>query len=376
MPWKVNPVSDLRAAFVQLVTTLDYPVSSACREFAISRKTGYKWLRRARQAPGQALLDRSRRPRSSPSKTAALIEQQVLQLHDRYRWGARKLHALLRQDGVAVPSVRSVHNVLRRHGRVCAPAPPAPPPQSFVHPEPNDLWQLDFKGPVEVARRHIAPLTVLDDHSRFLFAVRPCGDISFATAWAILWEAFGEFGLPRSLLCDNFFSTKGHAGLGLSWFDARLLRLGVRPVHGRPYHPQTQGKVERLHGTLVRELWPTIRRDTLEHFEHDLRAWRHVYNTLRPHEALQDRPPLSCWRPSPRRRPPQLPEVVYPAGALLRKVGRVGDVCWRGYRILVGQGLAGEHVRIEEKDQDVVLYYAEHRLRCLPVQHLQRGPLL
>lgn len=375
MPWKVTPVSDLRTAFVQLVITLNHPVAAACREFGISRKTGHKWLRRARQAPEQALLDHSRRPHVSPRRTAAAVEQQVLDLHQRYRWGARKLHALLRQEGVAVPSVRAVHNILRRHGRVRSPQPPAPPLQRFVRPAPNDLWQLDFKGPVEVARTRITPLTILDDHSRFLFACQPC-EITFAAAWAVLWDVFGEFGLPDSLLCDNFFSTKGHAGLGLSWFDARLLRLGVRPVHGRPYHPQTQGKVERLHGSLVQELWPTVRRDTLAHFTLDLAAWRQQYNTLRPHESLQDQAPLRCWRPSARRRPAELPSVVYPSGALLRKVGRVGDVCWRGYRIQVGQGLAGEQVRVAEQDQDVALYYGENQLRCLPIADLQRGRLL
>src|SRR5262249_59314104 len=113
--------------------------------------------------------------------------------------------------------------------------------------------------------------------------------------WSLLWELFGEFGLPEAILCDNFFAAH-NSGVGLSAFDAKLLRLDIRPVHGRPYHPQTQGKVERFHGTLRRELWPTIRRDSLTHFERDLRRWRGRDNTPPPHEAPGDEPPARrCW---------------------------------------------------------------------------------
>jgi hypothetical protein len=119
------------------------------------------------------------------------------------------------------------------------------------------------------------------------------------TAFAVLWDAFGEFGLPGSMLCDNAFGTSYSTPKTISWFDAQLIRLGISPIHGRPYHPQTQGKVERLHGTFQRELWPTIRRDSLDHFAADLtRFRRQVDNTQRPHEALGDQPPLSRYRPS------------------------------------------------------------------------------
>jgi hypothetical protein len=186
-------------------------------------------------------------------------------------------------------------------------------------------------------------------------------------AWDVLWGLFGEVGLPDELLCDNSFGTR-HRQLGLSWFEARLIRLGIRPIHGRPYHPQTQGKLERLHATLEAEVWPRVRRDDRDAFAHDVEHWRTaVYNTLRPHEALGDRPPLTRWVPSPRPRPARLPPVAYPPGAILRKVSAVGIIRWRQHPILAGNGLAGEWVRLEERDGELAVFYAAKEIRRVPL---------
>jgi transposase-like protein len=384
MPWSVHAMSELRLAFVHEVVSLHTPVARACRQYGISRKTGHKWLARYRAQPDAALGDRSRRPGRSPRRSAAALEQQVLEVRDRYGWGAGKIRDFLRNRAEADPAAapppceRTVGHILRRHGR-SAPgtAAPPPPPQFFCRPAPHDLWQCDFKGPVEVARRKVHPFTVLDDHSRFLLALVPCPDVTMASAWGVLWDTFGEFGLPEELLCDNAFGTQYPALPTLSWFEARLIRLGVRPLHGRPYHPQTQGKVERLHGTLEREVWPHVERGTAEGFARDLRRWRvEVYNAVRPHEALGGRPPLSRFRPSPRPRPAALPGVSYAAGSVTRKVDRGGDVSWHGYRILVGAGLAGESVRVEEREREVAVYYCWKEVRCLATAELVRGKYL
>jgi transposase InsO family protein len=249
--------------------------------------------------------------------------------------------------------------------------------QCFEYAAPHQLWQCDFKGPLEIARQKVYPFTVLDDHSRFLIALHPCTDVSLRPAFDILWDAFGQFGLPEALLCDNAFGTAFQTPKTLSWFDARLVRLGIRPVHGRPYHPQTQGKVERLHGTLQRELWPHVRRDSLEHFAEDLQRWRQdVYNTIRPHEALADKPPLSRFAPSPRPRPDSLPPVEYPAGSLVRKVSTSGDIRWNSLRILAGRGLVGELVRLEPRDHELALFYCSRQIRTIPNNQLKPGPML
>jgi transposase len=374
MPWEVLPVSQVRLAFVHQVFSLGDSVAQACRKFGISRKTGYKWLIRYRHDVAQPLDDRSRRPHGSPARTDPAIEQAILTVRDRFGWGPRKIRACLLCRGEPCPSTRTVGAVLQRHGRIQPPTPTPGPVQHFERARPNELWQCDFKGGLEVERLRVYPFTVLDDHSRFLLALRSCLDQTMHSAWTVLWHLFGEVGLPESLLCDNAFGTRQ---LGLSWFESQLLRLGIRTLHGRPYHPQTQGKVERLHGTLERELWPRVRRDTLDHFQHDLTHWRTtVYNPQRPHEALADRPPLTRWQPSPRPRPTTLPEVIYPPGSLLRKVSADGAVCWKSYRILVGRGILGQRVRVEERDDCVALYYGTTEIRCLPCRQLRRHCLL
>ncbi len=364
MPWKVDPVPEQRIALVHAVRTAGLSVSEAARRYGVSRRTAHKWLARFDADPAASLADRPRRPARSPARTSEEAERAVLEARDRWGWGPRKLHAVLKAEGRPAPPPRTIAAILRRHGRVAAgpSAAAEAPPQRFERGSPNELWQLDFKGPLEVQRRRVVPLSVLDDHSRYLLCLRPCLDMSYATVQAALWELFGDVGLPEAILCDNAFAAR-NTGVGLSAFDAWLIRLGIRPSHGRPYHPQTQGKVERFHGTLEAELWPHARRDALEHFAADLEAWRPIYNAVRPHEALGDEPPVTRWRPSPRRRPPAVPEVSYPAEATVRRVGQAGDIRYRRARIQVGVGLAGERVQVVESGPQVEVYYGPHRVR-------------
>jgi transposase InsO family protein len=377
MPWSTPTVSERRTALIHTVRTAGRPVAQVCRDFGVSRKTAYKWLARHAADPDAPPADRSRRPHASPSRTATALADAVLAVRDQFGWGPRKIVAYLRNHDRPAPPVRTAAAILRRNGRVRAPTPQPAAAQRFERGTPNELWQLDFKGFVWVGRQKVYPLTVLDDHSRYLLAADPCTDQTMATAWAGLWRVFGEVGLPDAVLCDNAFGTHNPGVPSVSWFEAQLLRLGVRPIHGRAYHPQTQGKVERFHGTLVREVWPTIRRDTLAHFAADLARWRvGVYNAVRPHEALGDRPPVTRWQPSRRPRPAVLPAVEYPAGAVLRKVAGTGDITWHCARILVGRGLTGEWVRVEEADGDLVVRYADHPVRRVPLATLGAGGML
>ena len=406
MPWKVDAVSDVRFALCHAVRSLHRPVAAVAREFGVSRKTAHKWLNvyddlgdrageaeAAREAEGAggstvsaaALADRSRRPRRSPARTGDDVERQALAVRDTYNWGPRKIRAFLLQEAErakatavppTLPSVRTFAAILKRHARV-RPAHPQQPIQRFERPRPNELWQLDHKGPVEVERRKVTPLTIIDDHSRYCLSFRPCDDKTMAGAFAILWDVFADAGLPEAVLSDNAFNTPGIAAPGLSWFDARLVRLGITPAHGRPYHPQTQGKCERLHGSAVREfIYFNARRDRRDHFDRDAERWRGVYNTLRPHEALGDRPPVERWRPSERRRPAKLPEPAYDAGQVTRKIDCCGEISFRGYRVLVGRGLAGDHVRVEERDAELCVYYCWKRVRSLSPAQLIKGKLL
>jgi transposase InsO family protein len=378
MPWGTTTVSELRTAFVHAVRTAGQPVTHAATDFGISRKTAYKWL--ARFDAQQSLHDHSRKPHTSPTQTRSDLEHAVLGVRDQYGWGPRKIHAYLVRQGQRTPAIRTIADILRRHQRIARPTPPddAPATQRFERDQPNELWQLDFKGWIEIARVRVSPLTILDDHSRFLLALRPCTDLTMNTAWNVLWDTLGEYGLPEQILCDNAFGTPGtpHSP-GISWFESRLIRLGIRTAHGRPYHPQTQGKVERLHGTLVREVYPRLDTTSLVTFTAGLDHWRQtVYNPLRPHEAIGDQPPVSRWRCSPRRRPAVLPPVEYPTGSILRRVGSNGLFEYRRTRILAGQGLAGEPVRIEEKDDCVVVSYTTKEIRRIPLAQLRNTGIM
>ena len=372
MPWKVDSVSEQRRAFVHLVETQNSPVAEASRRFRISRKTGYKWLRRYREDTSARLTDESRRPRASPRRTDQLVEIQVLETRDLYGWGARKIRAYLARRGTDVPSIRTVHAILARNGRVRHPENEPRPPQFFERNKPNELWQLDHKGPLEVGRRVRHPLTIVDDHSRYLFPMKICDDLTFNTVWDHLWNVFGECGLPDGVLCDNAFGNRRHPATPTT-FERDLIRLDIKPIHGRPYHPQTQGKVERLHGTFERELYPHIRRDTVEHFEADAEKWRSVYNCVRPHESLDDEPPVTRWRPSCRSRPRSIPDVEYPTGSVTRSVPRTGTIGYRGYSIAAGQGLAGHLVRVLERDHEIHVFYSWKCVRRIPVSQLRKG---
>lgn len=382
MPWKVKDVSENRFALCQSVRITSVSVTEAAKQFGVSRKTAGKWLDVFDAAPEKnaaALVDRSRRPKHSPLRTDAAMEALILDLRDRFNWGPRKIHNDLLRQKLLPPSIRTVASILLRNQRIKSPQPIAEAPLRFERSLPNELWQVDFKGYVEVDRKKIMPFTVLDDHSRYLLAFKPCVNVTMASAWEVLWNVFGEVGLPDQVLCDNAFGTTGTLRpAGVSWFDSNLLRLGIRPSHGRPYHPQTQGKVEALHASSERELFQfNARKDSLEHFDADCTVWRHLYNTRRPHEALGDQPPVTRWRPSTRPRPKTLPPVIYPDGSTLRKVcSSDGTISFRGHSILCGKGIARQNVRIEEADNEIAVYYGETQIRALSHNQLTKGIVL
>jgi transposase InsO family protein len=282
----------------------------------------------------EVLADRSRRPQSSPRQTPAAVEQQVLELRRQHpAWGGRKVHHRLVAEGRAeVPAPSTITGILRRHGHLTA----VPPPRNylrFTHPEPNVVWQMDFMGhrPLGSGAGRVHPWSLLDDHSRFALALCACDNQQLATVQALLTAVFRQYGLPQAILCDNG-SPWGTAGMrGLSRLEAWLLRLGVEPWHGRPVHPQTQGKVERFHGTIAREVFAQHDLATLAEAQTHFAGFRHTYNHERPHEALGHATPASRYQPSSRPFPEHLPPVVYdqarwctPSPSMARSPGEEG----------------------------------------------------
>ena len=349
MPWQEQSRMELRREFVELAGREGANVRELCRRYGISAKTGYKWIGRA-AAGAAGLADRSRRPRTSPGQTAAGVEARILALRDEHpTWGGRKLHHRLRADGVSgVPAPSTITAILERHGLIAS-DPDAPRRwRRFEHAAPNDLWQLDFMGhrPVVEQGQRVHPLTLLDDHSRFALLLAACACEQQAVVRDHLAACFARYGLPRAILTDNGppWGTSG-AG-GITALEAWLLRLGVELWHGRAYHPQTQGKVERLHRTIAADVFAHRHLPDLSACQGAFDAFRATYNHERPHEALGDAVPASRFRSSPRPLPAALPEPAYRPDDQIRLVRAQGAIAFRGRSWFVGRGLIGLPVAV------------------------------
>jgi transposase InsO family protein len=344
MPWKSGTIMDSRQEFVRLAETGDVSIAALCRRFGISRQTGHLYLRRHREAGETGLADRSRRPLSSPGRSNSEIEAQIVALRDTHpRWGGRKLARRLRDLGLAdVPSPSTVTEVLRRHGRLDpVEALKHQPFQRFERSAPNELWQMDFKGHIAMGRGRCHPLTVLDDHCRYSLGLIACGDETRTTVQSHLTSLFRRYGLPGTMLSDNGSPWGGSGAEGWTALEVWLMRVGVRLYHGRPRHPQTQGKEERFHRTLNVELLQANRFADLTACQTAFDRWRRIYNEERPHEALGMAVPASRYRASPIGFPEQLPEPEYHLTDHVRRMSRDGAVRFQGRRVKMSQAFAG-----------------------------------
>jgi hypothetical protein len=191
-------------------------------------------------------------------------------------------------------------------------------------------------------------MSVIDDSRRFCIALTRLPDQTLESAWSVLWEAFGEFGLPEQMLSDNGAAFRNNATWRWSQFDLRLMLLGIRSCHGRPYHPQTQGKVERFHGTIQKEI--CFKKDS--DIQQELNNFRNRYNWIRPHQSLDMRPPGSLYSPSPRLRPATMPEPFFPDGAVIRRCQDNGLISYKGQHYKLGKALKGLPIGILHTDTE------------------------
>ena len=258
MPWKVETVMSQRKEFVTLAQSEGMNMSELCLRIGISRKTGYKWLKRYLEGGDDSLHDLPKRPRHSPNRTSQQIEQLVVELRREHPTkGGHVLARMLQDRGCdRVPSKSTITAILRRHGLI-EPTESAKREsyRRFEHDEPNDLWQMDFKGHIPMSgggRCH--PLTVLDDHSRFSLGVRACRDERGQTVQDHLISIFRRYGMPHTILVDNGSPWGSDLSHPFTPLTVWIVHLGIRVVHSRPYHPQTLGKLERFHRSLKAEL--------------------------------------------------------------------------------------------------------------------------
>ncbi len=349
---------EIRERFVLRAKSPKESMSGLCREFGISRKTGYKWLQRFEERGVEGLRDQSRRPRLS-SRVAGETVLRVLELHAQYRWGPKKLHALLRRERVAeVPSARTVARILRRagigpkrHRLEKIPSSASTKAPSVVAQAPNDVWTLDFKGWWRSRDgERCDPLTVRDAFSRYVLCARILESHATELVKREFERLFREFGVPKALQCDNgepFAALRARGAM--TRLSAWWISLGITLVRSRPGKPQDNGAHERMHGDIMREVQTQPAQTRLAQ-QRALSTWRRRFNEVRPHEALEMRTPSEVYRRSDRPYAgPCAPTYAEPW--LIRRVSARGFVKIDGALIFIGEGLVGQEIGLEPVDK-------------------------
>jgi transposase InsO family protein len=365
MPWPEVSIVQQRREFAELANRDGVNRRELCRRFGVHPETGYKWLKR--WTAGEELVDRSRRPHRSPGQTDGAIEQLILSIRDAHpAWGARKIVSCLKRDGVDPPVPSTVHEILRRNGRIVAPAGGDRAKQRFEKAAPNLLWQMDFKGWVSLANgSRCHPLTVIDDHSRYSLCLEACANEQGSTVRQRLELTFRRYGLPDAFFVDNGSPWGDSSGQRWTRLGVWLLKLGVDVLHSRPYHPQSRGKNERFHRTLKAEVLALRRFRDLAEMQSAFDAWRAVYNLDRPHEALGQAVPASRYRSSSRAMPETLPSAEYDAGETIRTVSTTKDyISFKGRPWKVPGAFRGERVAIRPLSTDGIygIFFAAHQI--------------
>jgi transposase InsO family protein len=350
---------DERLRFVQDVHRPGWSIAELCRRYEVSRKTGYKWLRAYEVAGPAGLVDGSHRPHACPHATSAGLVRLILQLQRKYTWGARKLRRLLqaRVSEDEIPTKTTIHRILERHGRVRPrrrrtrrfhSGPPGTPMD-----QPNAVWTADFKGQFRTGNGvYCYPLTVQDGASRFLLGCRGLLAPTTEGSWPVFERLFRRYGLPERIRTDNGQPFASNALGRLSTLSVWWVRLGIRPELIEPAHPEQNGRHERMHKTLKAATARPPRRD-LAAQQRRFDWFRKRYNQERPHEALADATPASCYSRSPRHYTANLEPLTYPGHFERRLVSHNGGIRWQSRWVNVSHLFAELEIGLEEIDDDL-----------------------
>jgi transposase InsO family protein len=382
---KVVSMPELRREVLLEIQRTGEPVAAVCQRFGISRATYYRYRRRYLAEGLEGLEDRSRRPNHMPARMDPQIEIEICTMRKIHpRWGARRIHAELDRKGISPPAVSSIHQALRRNHLV-ADQPPRRPKafKRFQRDISNDLWQIDATQIRLASRKKVWVLDMIDDHSRYLLsalgAAAPTGD----AAWDCFEEASSRYGLPRQVLSDNGLCFTGRLHHMEVEFERGLKEMGVELINSGPYHPQTLGKLERFHKTLKLWLADEGPAEDLPHLQELLDAFRHHYNTERPHQGIGNRTPSERYRfAGPDLDGPvstgvdENGEPTYPPHSIVRKVSSIGNLGYKGSQINIGVRFAHARVRVVDVGELTHIFWGEELVRVLKVDPTkERHPL-
>jgi len=355
MPWKESLVVDQRYEFALRAVKGVEKFGDLCREFGISRKTGYKWKERFLADGLSGLGDQSRRPASSPGEVGEDMVCQIVKLRQAHpTWGAAKLRAVLaRTTSVELPSESSFKRILDKAGLVVhrrrVPVEQSARIQTRVKAErPNHVWTIDFKGWWYTRNRErFEPLTIRDDFSRYVLCAQALDNARTETVRMGMEPVFARYGLPDVIRSDNGSPFAGsNSPLGLSRLSAWWVSLGIGLDRIDPGRPDQNGSHERMHRDLAAEVECRATADAATQ-QAALDVWRRTFNDERPHSALGMRVPSTVYQNSPRRYDPSPVELVYPPEHQTRRVNKHGEVKINGQRILVSQALSGWEIGLQ-----------------------------
>jgi transposase InsO family protein len=355
MGWRETCAVDERMRFVMAVENQEEAFAAVCRRFGVSRRTGYKWLERYQVEGLAGLKDRSRAPLHHPQAIPDAIFERCLSVRRAHpSWGPVKVRAYLKRQAPLLdwPAASTIGALFGREGltvkrRLRRKSPPSSAPFAQCAAA-NDVWCMDFKGWFLTGDgAHCEPFTLSDAHSRYLLRCQALSRSDEAHVWPVLDAAFREFGLPKALRSDNGppFASAG-AG-GLSRLSVKVIKAGVRRERITPGKPQQNGRLERLHLTLLKEVAdppaPSLR-EQLARF----RAFQRIYNEERPHAALSNDTPAEHYAASPRMWDGVLREPEYSLDHEVRRVRHNGEIKWQGQTVYISGALEGEPVGLVE----------------------------
>jgi len=358
-------------------------MSEVCRDFGISRKTGYKILSRYKDHGAEALTDRSRRPVRYANQLPSQIESLVVTLkQEKPHWGARKIRELLvrRLDGdIRIPAKSTIHAVLHRHGLVKGIGRPRHRAQGTpLSPGigPNDLWCADYKGEFKLGNaQYCYPLTVTDHASRYVLMCEALDSVREDMAITAFEQLFLERGLPAAIRSDNGVPfASANSLFNLSKLSVWWLRLGIAIERIKPGHPQQNGRHERMHLTLKKEATRPPGHNSLQQ-QARFDAFVSEFNNERPHEALAMKVPAEVYLPSakPYR---GLPELTYPLHDKEVLVTACGRICMHRKRVNISTVLAGQRVGIKEVDEGIwIVSFMQYDLGYIDLEQKTLQPL-
>lgn len=350
MAWNERTKAEMRTEFVKQALEGKETKTALCQKYGISRPTGDKWIERYQH--DECLTDLSRKPHSIANKISEDMENTIVRYRKQYpAFGAAKIHRIMLNNGIqSPPCIKTINNVFHRHNLISKAASQAATPYiRFSKSRPNEMWQADYKGHFlmdNATRCH--PLNIIDDHSRFNLCCEALGNETFQELQPVMIRLFREYGMPEIFLCDNGNPWGTSQTVGFTSFEVWMMELGILVIHGRPLHPQTQGKDESFNRSFTRECLKLHTFQDLQDAQKKFDAYRQLYNNIRPHHALELNVPSAYYEKSKLEYPEQIDSWDYGSGYSVVKVKDSGYVNIFGQGYFLSEAFRGKHIGIRE----------------------------